>query len=122
MASRLPNYLKTHRKRAGLSQDEVALLLGCKSGAKVSRYERLARRPSLETAFAYEALFGVPARELFAGVYEKVEEDIRKRARALAWKLNAKDQDRTVRRKLATLQAMSSPPESGHIHGLPLDQ
>ena len=68
MAHRLPNYLRTHRKRAGLSQDEVAFLLGCRSGAKVSRYERLARRLSLETAFAYEALFGVPARELFAGV------------------------------------------------------
>src|SRR5881397_730442 len=99
MAHRLPNYLKTHRKRAGLSQDEVAFLFGCRSGAKVSRYERLARRPSLETAFAYEAVFGVPARELFAGVYEKVEEEIRKRARVLAGKLTSAKPDRTVHRK-----------------------
>src|SRR3989442_5261356 len=112
MAHRLPNYLKTYRKRAGLSQDEVAFLLGCQSGAKVSRYERLARRPSLETAFAYEALFGVPARELFAGVYEKVEEQIKKRARVLAGKLGARETDRTMHRKLDHLQAMTTAVES----------
>src|SRR3989442_14472028 len=109
MAHRLPNYLKTYRKRAGVSQDEVAFLLGCRSGAKVSRYERLASRPSLETAFAYEALFGVPARELFAGVYEKVEEQIKKRARILAGKLGAGGPDRSLRRKLVSLKAMTSP-------------
>src|SRR2546422_5660745 len=112
MAHRLPNYLRTHRKRAGLSQDEVAYLLGCRSGAKVSRYERLARKPSLETAFAYEAVFKVPARELFAGVYEKVEAEIRKRARVLAGKLGARETDRTMRRKLESLNATSSMPES----------
>ena len=112
MAHRLPNYLRTHRKRAGLSQDEVAFLLGCRSGAKVSRYERLARRPSLETAFAYEAVFGVPARELFAGVYEKVEEQIKKRARVLAGKLGVRETDRTIRRKLESLKAMTPAAES----------
>ena len=45
MASYLHNYLRTYRKRAGLSQAEVAFLLGCHSGAKVSRYEHAARRP-----------------------------------------------------------------------------
>src|SRR2546428_13274423 len=109
MAShRLPNYLKTHRKRAGLSQDEVAFLLGCRSGAKVSRYERLARRPRLETAFAYEAVFGVPARELFAGAYEKVEEEIRKRALGLAGKLNAAQPDRAIWREVEAVQAITA--------------
>jgi transcriptional regulator with XRE-family HTH domain len=114
MAScRLPNYLRTYRKRAGLSQDEVAFLLGCRSGAKVSRYERLARRPSLETAFAYEAVFGVPARELFAGVYEKVEHEIRKRARILAEKLNAGQADRVTVRKRESLKALTPAAEPG---------
>jgi len=69
MAYKLNNYLRTYRKRASLSQDEVAYLLGCRSGAKVSRYERFARQPTLQTALAYEAIFGVPVRELFAGIY-----------------------------------------------------
>lgn len=112
MASRLPNYLKTYRKRAGLSQDEVAFLLGCRSGAKVSRYERLARQPTLETAFACEAVFGVPTRELFAGVFQKVEAQIQKRARVLAARLEREQPDRAIRRKRESVSRMTSPPAS----------
>ena len=76
MSHKLENYLRTYRKRSGLSQDEVAYLLGCQNGTKVSRYERFARKPSLETLFAYEVVFGAPARELFAGVYQKVGREL----------------------------------------------
>jgi transcriptional regulator with XRE-family HTH domain len=90
MAKRLlHNYLRTYRKRTGLSQGEVAFLLGCHHGAKVSRYERNARQPGLETALAYEALFGVPVRELFGGIFEKVEAVTLRRARVLARRLSA---------------------------------
>lgn len=68
---KLPNYLRTHRKRAGLLQRELALLLGCKSGAEVSRYERSTRQPTLRTALAYEAVFGTPARELLLASMQK---------------------------------------------------
>jgi|SRR6266576_4678451 len=61
MSHKLENYLRTYRKQSGLSQDEVAFLLGCQTGTKVSRYERFARKPSLETLFAYEVVFGAPA-------------------------------------------------------------
>lgn len=57
------------RKRAALSQDEVAFLLGMNGGAKICRHERRSRAPTLETALAYEALYGVPVSELHAGVY-----------------------------------------------------
>jgi transcriptional regulator with XRE-family HTH domain len=109
--ARLPNYLKTYRRRAGLSQDEVAFLLGCQSGAKVSRYERLARQPSLETALAYEAVLGIPVRELFAGVYEKVEGEINKRARLLTGNLSAIQTDRETERKLKALSMLTCRPE-----------
>jgi transcriptional regulator with XRE-family HTH domain len=118
MSKRLPNYLKTYRKRAGLSQDEVAFLLGCRNGAKVSRYERQARRPSMETVFAYRTMFGVPVRELFAGVYEKVAEETKQRARALAGKLNAAHPDRMTRRKLQCLRAMVSGAPEPDQYGL----
>ena len=114
----LLNYLKTYRKRAGLTQDEVAFLLGCTSGAKVSRYERLARRPSLETAFAYEALFRVPAREIFAGVFQKVEHKAIRRARLLAEKVRTVEPDGVTARKLELLRAVASDSSgaSPHIH------
>lgn len=84
MARKLDNYLKTYRKRAGFSQDDIAFLIGMSDGTKVSRYERRRRRPSLETALALEALFGVPTRELFPGVFLTAEHKMRQRARQLS--------------------------------------
>lgn len=88
MAS-LSNYLRSHRKRLSLSQEEVAFLLGAKGmdkGIKVSRDENLARTPSLETALMYEAIYGVPIRELFAGLYAEVEREVAKRAKLLGFR------------------------------------
>jgi transcriptional regulator with XRE-family HTH domain len=84
MARKLNNYLKTHRKRAGFSQDEVAFLVGVSGGPKVSPYERARRLPSLETAFAYQALFDLPLKELFPGVYNRINQQMRRRAQLLA--------------------------------------
>jgi DNA-binding XRE family transcriptional regulator len=86
----------------------VAFLLGCQSGAKVSRYERFNRKPSLETAFAYEAVFGAPSRDLFAGVFQKVEEKIKKRAQLLSRKLSEGKRDRMTLQKLKLLQSITS--------------
>lgn len=69
----LPNYLRSQRKRLGLSQDEVAFLLGTQDGAQVSRYESFARVPTLETALALEIILEKPARELFGGLYRDLE-------------------------------------------------
>lgn len=94
-SSQLPNYLRSSRKRSGLSQDEVAFLLGAQDGAKVCRYERFMRRPSLETAFACQVVFRTPASELFAGLFEEVKEKIKARAKSLAVR---KDKHETFRR------------------------
>lgn len=82
--------------------------MGCQSGAKVSRYERLNRKPNLETAFAYEAVFGAPSRNLFAGVFQKVEEKIKKRAQLLSKKLIEGQRDRMALQKLKLLQSIIS--------------
>jgi transcriptional regulator with XRE-family HTH domain len=112
MARKLPNYLKTYRKRAGFSQDEVAFLVGMSGGAKVSRYERARRLPSLETAFAYQALFDLPLNELFAGVYNTVSRNMRTRARVLATR------PKTLARNQATLNtiAESDSPSRSTVH------
>jgi transcriptional regulator with XRE-family HTH domain len=80
----LQNHLRANRKRLALSQDDVAFLLGTQSGAKVCRYERFVREPSLKTALAYEAIFKRPVIELFPGLYQKVEREVAARAKALA--------------------------------------
>src|ERR1700676_3988450 len=87
---RLENYLRTHRKKSGLTQHEVGFLLGRETGAQVSRYEKRHRLPPLEIALAYEEIFGVPVGELFAGVRQAVGRDIKKRRVALKAGLQAK--------------------------------
>lgn len=104
--SRLPNYLRTHRKRAHLSQGEVAFLLGCHSGACICRHERFQQAPSLETLLAYELLFRTPIRTLFNGVHHEVSDDVRRRTNALARKLARDRRGCVTERKLATLKAV----------------
>jgi transcriptional regulator with XRE-family HTH domain len=80
----LPNYLRIHRKQSSLSQEEVAFLLGIKGmdkQNKASRDENYSRVPTLESALAYEAIYGKPIRELFAGLYERIAQEVSSRAR-----------------------------------------
>lgn len=83
MRKALRDDLWRFRKRDGLTQEDMAFLIGSDDGSTISRYERGMREPSLRAAFAYEVAFGVAARELLPGVYEEVEHETKKRARLL---------------------------------------
>ena len=100
--------MRTCRKRSGLSQEEVSFLLGSQSGAQLSRYENLSREPSLATAFACQAVFRVPAHELFPGIYTVVELKVRRRANVLHGKLDSDRGDRLTERKVAFLRELES--------------
>jgi transcriptional regulator with XRE-family HTH domain len=87
--SSLSNYLRTNRKQISLSQEEVAFLLGMKGmdkENKVSRDENNLRMPTLEFALAYEAIYGKPVRELFAGLYEQIAPEVSARAKILSYR------------------------------------
>ncbi len=99
MARKLPHYLRSERRRSGLSQEDIAALLDTRVRA-ISRYERHGRLPPLATALAYEAVFGVPVAELFSGAYRAVRESIQARARRRAEKLGpARTETHRTRRK-----------------------
>jgi transcriptional regulator with XRE-family HTH domain len=108
MAQPLHNYLRTYRKRSGLSQDEVAFLLGVSHGTKVSRYEHGGRIPRLESILAYELVFGVPVRGLFGGAFRKVQLATIRRARTLIRRLGPATRTALAARKLALLEAIVS--------------
>jgi transcriptional regulator with XRE-family HTH domain len=103
---KLDNYLRTYRKKLGLTQREVAFLLGRHGGAKVSRYERSGRIPDLKTIFAYEAIFQKPARELFAGIYDRAERETRRKVRQLVSRLRKRQESPVLARKIASLRAV----------------
>jgi DNA-binding XRE family transcriptional regulator len=93
---RLAGRLRTHRKKSGLTQKELARVLGYKHGGPMCRHERGGDVPPLVTALAYEAIFRVPVAELFPGIYQTVEQTIETRLanfeRALGQR-SAKDGD-----------------------------
>jgi transcriptional regulator with XRE-family HTH domain len=109
----LPNYLRMHRKRAGLSQDDVAFLLGGRSGTRISRYERFRCRPTLDTALAFEAVYRVPAHQLFSGLRDRIRQDVGRRAQTLAARL--KDHSKHDR-KVQHLRAIAGNPTEDFRH------
>ena len=96
--------MRTHRKLSGLSQKDIAFLLGCQCGAVVSRLECRVRQPSLRTVLAYQVLFGVSADELLPFAYKEVEQLIAKRACVLSRTLARSHNSRTVAHKLEFLR------------------
>jgi transcriptional regulator with XRE-family HTH domain len=81
---RSENLLRTYRKRSGLSQREIAYLLGCQTEGQVSRYERRRCLPGIETALACQAVLGAPVSELLPGTYEAIAAEVKQRAQELA--------------------------------------
>ena len=87
-AKRMNCYLRTFRKHLGLSQDELAFLLGRESGSFVSRFESEEREPPLEILLALEVLFDTSIRELFRARFQKVDNEVRERALLLLPKVS----------------------------------
>jgi transcriptional regulator with XRE-family HTH domain len=79
----ITSYLRFHRKRAGLTQGDLASLLGYLTHGQVSKHERAETLPSLLIALGYEAVFRVPTAELFPGIYETVKLGIEQRLAAI---------------------------------------
>jgi len=69
------NGLLTHRKKAGLTQRELARLVECVEGS-VCRHETSSALPPLLTAMKYEAIFKVPVTTLFPTLRIRVEESV----------------------------------------------
>lgn len=103
--SRLPNYIRTYRKRACLTQEEVAFILGSKSSARISRHERFKQTPDLQTLLAYEMLFQTPVSNLFSSTHQEVEQKLRHRIRLLIRKLTRAGHGRRIAKKIETLTA-----------------
>jgi len=69
-------YLRTHRRVWGLTQQELASLMGFESATHVSRIENGKRPPTVESALACEVIFGIPPSAMFPHSYALVEERV----------------------------------------------
>jgi transcriptional regulator with XRE-family HTH domain len=92
----LANYLRTYRRRSGLSQRELSFLLGYEDRGQVPRHEQFATSPPLSIALAYEAIYRVPVSTLFLGMHDTVRTTVEQRLATLEEELqgrSAKDHD-----------------------------
>lgn len=85
------NALRVHRKKWGLSQREVAHLLGLRARSVVSVYEAGWVLPSLRVLIAYQFMFGAAPDELFPGLKRRVEQQVARRAVVLDRKYRARN-------------------------------
>ena len=115
---RLPNYLRSARKHCGLSQKELARLLGTLNANPVSRYEKFTRTPSLETALLLEAVLGEPVQELFAGLYEQARKRAQERAATLLRDLEKAEPDASTAIKREVLKRIAEVRDSNTNHDL----
>jgi transcriptional regulator with XRE-family HTH domain len=74
--NRLVNYVRARRKRAGLSQRELALILGYRNEGVISRHELFRSIPPLLIGLGYEVVFQASVSDLFPGLRETVEDAI----------------------------------------------
>ena len=91
------NYVRSHRIRTGLTQEDLAFLLDLDRGQTISRYEQNDLVPRLKTALIAAALFDVSSGELFPGLVQEVEQLLITRAKKLHSALTNKNiQDNPV--------------------------
>jgi transcriptional regulator with XRE-family HTH domain len=109
MSRTIPHYHRSHRRKAGLTQADVAALLAVTNKATISRYESGRRLPPLEIALAYEAVFGVPVAELFRGAYEKARQAVRGRAERLRANLKPSRVERVHERRKRSIDFLAAP-------------
>lgn len=76
---KLLHYLRSERRRAGLSQKDVAALMGLRSVSQISRYEQYRRCPPLRVVLTYEVIFGKPVSVIFEGSFIEVQQAVRAR-------------------------------------------
>ena len=88
------NYVRTCRRKSGLSQRELALVLGYRDQWQVSRHERSQSRPTLRTALAYEVVFRVPTAQIFVDLLKAIEQSVEGNLAALELRLQRRSGDK----------------------------
>lgn len=98
--------LRSHRKNSGLSQEDVATLIGVQSPSQVSRHENGEREPDLRMALSYRIVFDAPVKHLLPLLYRDVAQEVNMRAGVLTERLKETAEGLHVAHRLEYLQKM----------------
>src|SRR5271166_5647271 len=86
-SSSVGTYLRFLRRKSGLTQRELAQILGTVTEGQISRHERSVTPPTLIAAFGYQVVFQEPVSEIFPGLYHTIEAGVVERLEAFESKL-----------------------------------
>jgi DNA-binding XRE family transcriptional regulator len=103
----LGNYLRAHRRRSGLTQRELGILVGYGEGDQIGLHERSKSEPSLLTALAYEIIFGAPVGQLFTGFRSAVAQAVCRNLEELKAELAAKRRHKPSTEKMQWLENLN---------------
>jgi transcriptional regulator with XRE-family HTH domain len=83
VSAKIPNSLRLYRRKNGLSQKDIARLLGYKSSTTVSSYEQGAKSPQLVNLLKLEIINRVPVAYLYWDCYRTLRQEIRRKEELL---------------------------------------
>ena len=114
MSPLLPNYLRTLRMQWGLTQPELAFLLGISESA-LSKFETQALAPTKNLILGIDVIFGQTAREAFPALYAQTERNIMRRSATFSERLETNHDD-AAKKKLQLLAEMIERSEVDNKH------
>jgi transcriptional regulator with XRE-family HTH domain len=118
MSLSIKSLLRTQRRLWGLTQKELAKLLGIGERAHVSKLEHGSRHPNIKTAIGTHVLFGIEIRSLFPRLWHEVEEEVMRRIYAFS-KIVEHGTSRKSKRKVALVEeALTRAKERGSKEGM----
>ena len=99
-------FVRSHRRKWGLTQVELARLVGLSSRSAVSRIERAERVPTTATIIACGIIFGLATPDLFPSLQEEIEEIVSLAIAVLQEELADQSDKGSVRKRALLTQVL----------------
>ena len=96
MGRRTYSYIRVNRRRWGLTQRELALLVGLSGAASVSRIERAQQTPTAQALVSYALLFDIAPHDLLPSFHREIEDALIAAARTLRANLGKRTDQRAL--------------------------
>jgi transcriptional regulator with XRE-family HTH domain len=100
MGKRNYSYIRINRRLWGLTQEELATLVGLSGAAAVSRIEQAKQAPSAQALIGYCIVFGLSAADLLPNFHRDIEETVAMGARILISEFSERTDKRSQRIRL----------------------
>jgi transcriptional regulator with XRE-family HTH domain len=107
MASNIVTYLRRERRKWGLTQEDLAHLVGLKSRASISLIEHGQRPPTAKELLAFQALFGMTALQLFPQLSVTTGQQVFRNAKVMIEKHETDSTLRAQRKNILLRQTLS---------------